>query len=224
MSLFTKCDDSRIRGNLSFRNRRKRFRVFQDMLNARFPRGLNIIDLGGSVDYWNQMNSDGKIHASVILVNIDKVFLNAMDFPSIIGDASNLDFLMDACADVVFSNSLIEHLPDFKKQERFAKDVRRIGKYYFIQTPAYSFLFEQHFLTPFFHFLPVKLRAFLLFYFNLGWFKKTKNMELALQTVKSIRLLKLSELRSLFPDAVVLRERFFGLTKSYTLTNLIGCK
>ncbi len=41
----------------------------------------------------------------------------------------------DKSYDIVFSNSVIEHVGNLEKQKQFADEVQRVGKSYFIQTP-----------------------------------------------------------------------------------------
>lgn len=74
--------------------------------------------------------------------------------------------------DVVFSNSVIEHLGEYPQQRRMADEVRRAGKRYFLQTPNRYFPLEPHFFFPFFQFLPVSVRVWLLSRFHLGWHKR----------------------------------------------------
>src|SRR5690625_6167879 len=54
-----------------------------------------------------------------------------------IGDGCELSY-EDASYDIVFSNSVIEHVGDWKRQQAFAREVRRVGKRLWIQTPAYE--------------------------------------------------------------------------------------
>jgi len=96
-----------------------------------------------------------------------------------------------------------------------AEEVRRLAPVYFIQTPAYEFPVEPHFLFPGFHYLPRKGRIFLTEQFNLGWYRKAASREEAEARVDEIRLLKKREMQSLFPDGEIEEERFLGLTKSY---------
>ncbi len=119
--------------------------------------------------------------------------------------------------DVIYSNSIIEHIGRFEDQTRMANEVRRVGKRYFLQTPNRWFPIEPHFLFPFFQFLPVSIRVFLLRNFPLGWIGKIPDAKRAREIVKSIRLLDRKELRELFPGAHFYEEKFFGLTKSFVV-------
>ena len=49
---------------------------------------------------------------------------------------------------------MIEHVGDAQSQRRFAREVARVGRAYWVQTPNRWFPVEQHLLTPFVHWLP----------------------------------------------------------------------
>ncbi len=132
-----------------------------------------------------------------------------------IGDATDLSRFADDEFEVAVSNSVIEHLPTFELQERMAAEMRRVGRRAYLQTPNRHFPVEPHFLFPFFGILPMRVRAFLLGRMDLGWHRRQPDLAAALADVRSIRLLTGGELRRLFPEARIVRERALGLTKSY---------
>ena len=115
-------------------------------------------------------------------------------------DARALPF-EDGSFDIAYSNSVIEHL-DPGDRERFAGEIRRVAGRYLVQTPNRWFPVEPHVLLPGFQFLPKSARRRL-------WRLGVSKDEFA-----DIRLLDATELRRLFPDAVIVRERLGGLTKS----------
>ena len=71
------------------------------------------------------------------------------------GDACTLPF-PDRSFDLVYSNSLIEHLPTREHQHHFASAVSRVGRYHWVQTPATGFPVDLPYLVPFFQHLPEK--------------------------------------------------------------------
>lgn len=81
-------------------------------------------------------------------------------------------------------------------------------------TNAY-FPIEPHFLFPYFQFLPVRVRVFLVRHFSLGWVDRTPDREAAGALVRSVRLLSASEMKKLFPQSTLYREKVLGLTKSF---------
>jgi SAM-dependent methyltransferase len=101
--------------------------------------------------------------------------------------------------DLVYSSSVIEHVAPARR-EAFASEVRRVGRGWFVQTPALSFPIEPHALLPFAHWLPPLLRRP---YWRLG----------AAGAWEDISLLSRRELQALFGPA--LPERVGPLVKSW---------
>ncbi|MEM2045934.1 MAG: class I SAM-dependent methyltransferase, partial [Candidatus Bathyarchaeia archaeon] len=62
----------------------------------------------------------------------------SLDVEWIIGDARCMPF-KDKSFDVVFSNSVIEHVGNYDDQKMCAEEIRRVGKCYFVQTPNFYF-------------------------------------------------------------------------------------
>jgi SAM-dependent methyltransferase len=128
---------------------------------------------------------------------------NRPDYPGrrfVQGDARALPF-EPGSFDIAYSNSLVEHL-DPADRPRFAAEIRRVAGRYWVQTPNRYFPIEPHVLLPGFQFLPESARRRL-------WKLGTPGTP-----YEPIELLGAAELRELFPDAVILLERFLGLTKS----------
>ncbi len=67
--------------------------------------------------------------------------------------AASLPFA-DQSFDLVFSNSVIEHVGSRDTQARFASEIARVGKLFWLQTPNRYFPIEQHLWTPLVHWLP----------------------------------------------------------------------
>ena len=133
------------------------------------------------------------------------------------GDGCQLPFA-DQSFDIVFSNSVIEHVGGLEAQQRFAREVARTGRGYWVQTPNRYFPVETHLLTPFVHLLPGSLRAYVVRRFTVWqWMARPGAEEKRFYIehfVSDVRLLGAKDMRELFPDAVILRERFLGFTKS----------
>jgi hypothetical protein len=133
------------------------------------------------------------------------------------GDGRMLPF-RDGAFDVVFSNSVIEHVGEAESQRRFAREVARVGRAYWVQTPNRWFPVEQHLLTPFVHWLPRAWQRALAPRFNLWQFvarpPEDRRRFYVEHYLSDVRLLSAAGLRALFPGARVIRERFAGVTKS----------
>jgi hypothetical protein len=136
-------------------------------------------------------------------------------FSSVTGDARAMPEFADAEFDVVFSNSVIEHVGGLEDQRRMAEEIQRVGRRFFVQTPNRRFPIEPHTVFPLFQFLPLAVRVSLVRRFQLGWIPRTPDARAARGRVCSIRLLTRAEVGQLFPGATIHRERVCGLTKSF---------
>jgi len=207
-------------GNFSSKLRRKRFNLFQQYIEKSELKNPKIVDVGGTKVYWEQINNYFNSSYSPVIINISKNELLESNYSGIVGDGKFLSFIKDNIFDIAYSNSVIEHLLTFEEQIEMTKNIRRVAKYYFIQTPAFIFPLEPHFLFPFFHWLPKKIRIWLVTHFNLGWFKKCVNKNDAEILVNSIRIVMKNELKILFSGAQILTEKFLMIPKSYLITNM----
>jgi hypothetical protein len=205
--------DNRVEQSLAVQFRRKRFAFFLSLL-SRLERPVHILDIGGTESYWKTMGLDVNDQVFITLLNLTQDHVTLPYLTSMIGDARHLQ-VENSSFDIVFSNSVIEHVGSYQDQLQMANEVQRIGKRYFVQTPNKFFPLEPHFLFPLFQFLPPKIRILLLQNFNLGWFKRTPDAIKAREIVESIRLLNKEEFGTLFPDAVIYEERVLGMTKSF---------
>jgi SAM-dependent methyltransferase len=119
--------------------------------------------------------------------------------PFVQADASEGLPFADGEFDLVYCNSVIEHVPPGQR-EAFASELRRVGRGWFVQTPAWSFPLEPHALLPMAHWLPPRLRRP---YWRLG----------ATGKWEEIALLRRGEIEALFGPA--LPERAGPLVKSW---------
>jgi ubiquinone/menaquinone biosynthesis C-methylase UbiE len=189
-----------------FRTRRMRF--FYRTL--RLKPETTVLDVGGREFNWGLM----PFAPSVTILNRDLQGDRSGEFNWVIGDARDLPF-PDRAFDIVYSNSVIEHVGGLEDQRRFAAECRRVGRCYFIQTPNRNFPIEPHVLTPFIHWLPKKWQGRLLRNFTIwGWITRP-NAEAQRRFLDTTRMLNRQEFQALFPDANIKSERFFGLAKSF---------
>jgi hypothetical protein len=132
----------------------------------------------------------------------------------LMGDGRRLPF-PDRAFDLVYSNSVIEHLGDWESQRHFAEEIARVGARYYVQTPNRDFPIEPHLFTPAIHFLPKRWQSRLLRNYTV-WGRLTKPTQAQCDALlREIRLLRDGEMRVLFPGATIVRERVAGLTKSF---------
>ncbi|MCY4534254.1 MAG: class I SAM-dependent methyltransferase, partial [Bryobacterales bacterium] len=168
-----------------------------------------VLDLGGAEYYWPWL----EVRPRVTVANYAARDLKRVALDWVRADGRNLPF-RDGAFDVVYCNSVLEHLPDEASREAMAREIERVGLGYSVQTPNRWFPLEAHTLTPAFHFLPKRWQARLARNFTIwGRLQRPSRAE-ARGFVENIRLLSARDLQGLFPDAAIERERFLGLTKS----------
>ena len=166
-----------------------------------------MLDVGGTHDFWK-----GSVSA-VDILNPDTQGESRDGLKTFHGDGCALPF-PNKSYPLVFSNSVIEHVGNYTRQQAFAREARRVGVALWVQTPAFEFPFEPHFLAPFIHYAPAMIRPFLARWLTpRGWLDRAGTEELL---TTGVRLLSYREMRALFPDCEIFVERFLGIfPKSY---------
>jgi ubiquinone/menaquinone biosynthesis C-methylase UbiE len=176
---------------------------------------VTILDIGGTSTFWERMGLTGDEDVRITVLNLYQEKNEFDNMKSVVGDGRDLKDFKNKEFDIVFSNSVIEHLGNYGDQKRMAREIERVGKNYFVQTPSCYTPVEPHFFFPLFQFLPDHMKILLVSNFNLGYFKKTKNKNKAKDIVRSIRLLRKKEVKQLFPGSQIHSEKFLGFTISY---------
>jgi Methyltransferase domain len=179
------------------RARRRRHRVFLELITP--SPDETIVDIGCGAAGLAEFERDAEI-TGVDLADRPPDGYEGPHRRYVRADARALPFA-DGEFDIAYSNSLIEHVPR-RDRARVAFETRRVARRYFIQTPNRWFPIEPHVLLPFFQHLPRGLR------------KRLWRFGVQRGAFEDIRLLDARELRYLFPDAVLARERIGPLTKS----------
>jgi hypothetical protein len=210
---------------------RRRVRRFSERSRARrwadLRDGLDwdevklVLDLGGKPSFWTD--------AAILARPLEITCLNLRAEPGshrlgeatvdvVVGDAT--DPPVDPTAyDLVFSNSVIEHVGGADAIGAFA-DVTRQGRQYFLQTPNRWFVVEPHFVLPFHFLLPRRLKAAIVMWWDRG--PRRRTYEEALERVDEIHLLTRRELELLFPGARIVVDRKWLLPKSFMVFGRAG--
>ena len=167
-----------------------------------------ILDVGGTDDNWAYIQQKPRL----TIVNLEKMADDRDNIQFTAGDARALGY-RDKSFEIAYSNSVIEHVGTWQDQVRFAAEIRRVGQRYYVQTPYKWFPIEPHFVAPFIHYLPKSMQRHLTW---LGaWYWTVKPDRKGIDSYSDeIQLLDVQQMKALFPDAEILRERFCGFTKS----------
>jgi hypothetical protein len=195
------------------RFRRQRMAEFQ----STFPetRDSTVLDVGGTPMNWNLIGSKSRI----TLLNIrDPSPSDTADAPSnlrfVRGDGTHLQY-PDKSFDLAFSNSVIEHVGTWENQKRFAAEISRVAENLWVQTPSRWFFIETHLITPFVHYLPKSWQRKLIRNFTI-WGLLTRPDQAEVEGfLEEVRLVTYREMRRLFPDCEIRKEKFLLMTKSF---------
>jgi SAM-dependent methyltransferase len=187
-----------IAGHFARHARRRRYERFRRTMKPQS--GERLLDVGSGGGEWSLAHLDPDAHVT----GVDLVDRGGFEKPNqrfVVADARQLPF-HDKSFEIGYSNSLVEHIP-VADRPVFASELRRVAGRYWVQTPNYWFPLEPHALLPAVQFLPSAAQRAL-------W--RTSPRRLSYE--ESLRLLRRSEVARLFPDAVILEERFGPLVKS----------
>jgi hypothetical protein len=188
------------------RARLRRIVVLHELVAGMTP-PIRLLDVGGTARFWETLGIPAGV-VSVTITNLSQQPSQDPRLDSIVADARALPF-DDQEFDLVFSNSVIEHVGGIEDQATMAAEVRRVGRSYLVQTPNRYFPIEPHYLfPPYAQFWPRRWRKALARLVVRAWVDA--------QPVDDIRLLNRNEMLRIFPEARLVRERFAGLTKSLT--------
>lgn len=173
---------------------------------------MKVVDLGGTMDWWVRAPVLPQ-HVTVVNLEVDEGW-QAPWLTTVAGDACHADSLLVGHSfDLVFSNSLIEHVGGHSARLALAHAIRSLAPRYFVQTPYRYFPVEPHWVFPAMQFFPVPIRRYIAPRWPLGH-TRGWNPEQAFDQVLSTELIGATEMRTYFPDGRLVWERFLGVPKS----------
>jgi Methyltransferase domain len=192
--------------------RARRMRLFEETF-AISP-STRILDVGGSPAIWEFLT----VRPRLTVLNFPSALERGTDsFDYVAADGLLLPFRQNAF-DIVFSNSVVEHVGDRAQQQKFAKEVARVGRCYWVQTPNRGFPIELHVMLPFIHYLPKTWQQAVIERFTIWQLLVRPSAEERAFYVdhflNDLKLLNKSDLQDLFPEATIFSERLLGFVKS----------
>lgn len=199
------------------RFRAQRFQLFKRLVDDILSKQqlCRILDIGGTPEYWGRFGTElDKNRTDISVLNLtdrSEVFPNVK---ILVGDARKMEQFNDLSFDVVHSNSVIEHVGRWDDMASMAQEVRRLAPRYFVQTPYFWFPIEPHARFPLLHWMPESWRYRILMRRTCGFWERREDVGSATRAIQSALLLDKQQMRFLFPDAEIVSEKFYGLTKS----------
>ena len=212
---------------LSADARRKRSEFFRSQFDI--DENTRLLDLGSEngSNIFNVLQNTKHRPENIFIADIDERLLKEgrrlYGFNEVLIDESGRLPFEDNSFDIVYCSSVIEHVTvpkselwkykddkEFKhdswaRQVVFAKEIRRLGKQYFVQTPSKSFPIESHTWLPFVGYLPRRYFLPTLKFSNRFWVKAAD---------PDFNLLGKDDMKKLFPKGEIVEEVKFGFTKS----------
>lgn len=218
---------ARLFQRFSVRARQRRASLFREVFGL--DHGTRILDLGSEWGGNIRAVLDGTPvrPENTFIADIDPHALErgrrSYGFVPVLVNASGKLPFPDGFFDIVYCSSVIEHVTipkdqvwtlrsgkqfrelSLRHQREFAREIQRVGRQFFVQTPYRWFVLESHSWLPFVAFLPRRLLLPLLKFAARFWPKSTN---------PDWCLLDRGELKSMFMDAEIREEKWLGLTKS----------
>jgi hypothetical protein len=181
---------------------------------------MSVIDLGGRVSSWAGAPVRPK---HVHVVNLERETGEVPSWAEVdYGDACDLPpAIRNRRYDLVFSNSVIEHVGGHERRLRLAETVRTLAESHWVQTPYRYFPIEPHWVAPGMQFLPAAARTSMAHRWPLAH-SRAADRAGALDAVLWVELLDRTQMRHYFPDSTLRAERFAGLTKSLIAVRTAG--
>ena len=173
---------------------------------------MSVVDLGGRPSTWeNAPVKPARVH----VLNLEPLRTDVPDWMEV--DNADVCELPELIAkrryDLVFSNSVIEHVGGHERRVRFAESVHSLADRHWVQTPYRYFPIEPHWIAPGMQFLPVTLRTTMAQRWPLAH-TPGRTREEAMKRVLWTELVDRTQMRHYFPDSTLRAERMVGLTKS----------
>jgi hypothetical protein len=188
------------------RARKRRMDAFVNRMGV--TGATKIVDLGGNPSIWSCVPQ----RLDITILNLpgwtDKDSPSHHSLRFVEGDACDVPELESGRFDIVFSNSVIEHVGSDERQHAFAATVKRLARRYWVQTPAIWFPVEAHTGIPFWWFYPEAVRKAILRHSH-------DKLPAWSESMAEVRVLTRDRMGELFPGAQIYVETVAGIPKSY---------
>ncbi len=142
-------------------------------------------------------------------LNIDETHIGRVkekypDINAVVGDACHLPF-EDNAFDIIYSNAVIEHVGDYRRQRQMAQEIMRVGKNWFVTTPNRWYPFEFHLRLPMVTWLP--FHGYLTAGQIVSYNHVQRKYKFFQRRHEHLRLMSESEMKACFPQSRIIMQR-----------------
>jgi SAM-dependent methyltransferase len=185
--------------------RERRIQSFAELIDHE---GESILDVGyGYGQFENQLVKLGVRNGIIALDIVPRdVGRHTNVAAFVIADAAHLPFA-DCSIDLIYCNSLLEHVGDWHFQRQVFAEIERVGRKLFVQTPNRHFPIEPHHMLPFYQYCSPSVQRWvgqnILGHYERVWLLDRTAVE---------------ELAGISDGITIWEEKALGLTKSFVLS------
>ena len=198
--------------HFQYASRKRKYELFMKKINPS-PNDI-ILDIGGGNGLFLENKYEFRDNIICLDLEIDPLTQTRSKYPEIQciqADALMLPF-KDSTDFIIFSNAVIEHVGSKENQKKFASEISRVAKKFFVTTPYKYFPIEFHYRIPFYQFIPKRIQKWLNEKFSIGlWYYPG--------VWEDLYLLSYRQFKKLFPGSTVLKQRI-----TFMCETLIGFK
>lgn len=203
-----------VNNSISSKARYKRMNKFLPYFKNEIKRNLDrvsILDVGGEARFWEVVDDFFVTSSDITLLNLESAQCTNQHkhMRSVVGNALDLKSYDENSMNLVFSNSVLEHVGDWDSITKMVSEMKRVGEHFYLQTPNKYFPIDAHYSVPFLQFFPRKIQIKVLSN------KRKCTLIEAERYISDLHLLTYKEMKRLFPECKIRRERFMGMTKSF---------
>jgi hypothetical protein len=208
-----RCNEGKWFALMQNRFRMARFDTINRLIEKLLAGGetLTILDVGGRAEYWNMLapHLRPKVHVTLLDQGDEPApysehVVEGLRLTNVACNGCNMPQYADGSFDLVYSNSVIEHVGSYANMFNLADEIRRVGKAYYVQIPNCWFPLDPHSAFPFLHWLPDPDGV--ITRFDVGVTRRVDHRGAATR-LDGPKMIERTFFRALFPDAVHTSER-----------------